>query len=69
MIGKLIRYFHLTKEYCLEYVTLHDWSDIYNRELKRCPPADEYIASYFGHHTEEVEESEEYVSDLPEYEA
>jgi len=50
-------------------VTLHDWADIYNRELKRCPPADEYIASYFGHHPEgEVEESEEYVSDLPEHE-
>jgi len=51
-------------------VTLHDWADIYSRELKRCPPADEFIASYFGHFSnEDVEESEEYVPELPEYEA
>ena len=71
ILGKLIRFFGQTKEYWLDHGTLHDWADIYGRELLRCPPADEFVADYFGYDRpgDEVEETEEYGQELPDYEA
>jgi hypothetical protein len=65
----LIRYFGQTKEYWLEFGTLHDWQDIYGAELRRMPPSEAFLAGYFDYHSdEEVPESEEYVEPLPEFE-
>lgn len=44
-----MRYFHQPKDYWLEHSTYQDWRDIYQRELIEQPPADAFIASYFGY--------------------
>jgi hypothetical protein len=36
-------------EYWLDHCTLQDWNDIYSRELIQQPPAEVFLAGYFGY--------------------
>lgn len=49
ILARLIRYFHQPKEYWLANCTLHDWREIYSRELLETPPADALVAAYLDY--------------------
>jgi len=45
----LVRHFHQPKEYWLDHCTLQEWQGTYHRELIERPPAEDFLASYFGY--------------------
>jgi hypothetical protein len=68
-----VRYFHQPKQYWLDNCTLHDWREIYQRELTEMPPAEHFLAAYFDYDPPVIdassESSEEVVFDVSECEA